>query len=279
MPPQTYSKVWRSARLGNSELLLARHCTHTFPRHTHDQYAIGVIEQGALGYFYRGENVVAAPGDINLCIPGEVHNGYPATSEGWTYRMFYFDTHLLEQVASEIAGYPRALPFFAGGTIADPAIAHQLRHLHMRLETGNTPALDIDTTLLAVLSQLVIRHADDQPAVTTLGQEQRAVTLVKDYLESHYAEGISLDDLARITHLSRFHLVRVFSETVGIPPHAYLRQVRVRRAKAQLRQGHTLTEVALATGFTDQSHLTRWFKRLWGITPGAYRNSVQDTTP
>lgn len=279
MPPQTYSKVWRSARLGNSELLLARHCTHAFPRHTHDQYAIGVIEQGALGYFYRGENVVAVPGDINLCIPGEVHNGYPAASTGWTYRMFYFDAHLLEQVASEIAGYPRPLPFFAGGTIADPAIAHQLRFLHMRLETGNTPALDIDTTLLAVLSQLVIRHADDQPAVTTTGQEQRAVMQVKDYLESHYAEDISLDDLARITHLSRFHLVRVFSETVGIPPHAYLRQVRVRRAKAQLRLGHTLTEVALSTGFTDQSHLTRWFKRLWGITPGAYRNSVQDITP
>ena len=93
----TTSKIWHVPRFRNLELLRARHVKHTFPLHTHERYAIGVIEQGALGFYYRGQNVVAAPGNINLCIPGEPHTGQPATSEGWTYRMFYFDVHTLQE--------------------------------------------------------------------------------------------------------------------------------------------------------------------------------------
>jgi AraC-like DNA-binding protein len=132
--------------------------------------------------------------------------------------------------------------------------------------------------LMSVLGQLMLRHADDYPQIVDVGQEQRIVAQVKEYLENHYAEEVTLDDLVRLTHLSRYHLIRVFSGSVGVPPHAYLRQVRIRRAKEQLARGAGITDVALAAGFTDQSHLTRWFKRLWGITPAVYRNSVQDTS-
>lgn len=70
-----------------------------------------MIEEGALGFFYRGENVVAAPGKINLCVPGEVHTGQPATPEGWCYRMLYFGTSVLEQVAADVADRPGSCPF------------------------------------------------------------------------------------------------------------------------------------------------------------------------
>ena len=62
---------------------------------------------------------------------------------------------------------------------------------------------------------------------------------------------------------------------MGVPPHAYLRQIRIAQAKKLLKSGLSLADVAQTVGFTDQSHLNRWFKRLWGITPGQYRNSVQ----
>ena len=87
---------------------------------------------------------------------------------------------------------------------------------------------------------------------------------------------MTLEQLSRLTGLSRYHLVRVFGESVGVPPHAYLRQVRVGRAKALLAAGCPVAEAAVATGFADQSHLHRWFKRLWGVTPGGYRKGVQD---
>ncbi len=105
------------------------------------------------------------------------------------------------------------------------------------------------------------------------------VACVKDYLEAHYGETVELADLSRETGLSRYHLVRAFGAAEGVPPHAYLRQVRLRHAKALLAAGEPIAGVAAATGFSDQSHLTRWLKRLWGLTPGEYRNSVQDGAP
>src|SRR5512145_2941085 len=108
-------KVWRIPRFSDLELLHGTNLTQSFPRHTHERYAIGVIEQGALGYFYRGEHVVALPGNINLCVPSEMHTGQPAGTEGWSYRMFYFDTATLQQVASDVADRPRQLPFFSSG--------------------------------------------------------------------------------------------------------------------------------------------------------------------
>lgn len=71
-----------------------------------------MIEEGALGFFYRGENVVAAPGKSNLCVPGEVHTGQPATPEGWCYRMLYFGTSVLEHVGTDVADRQGELPFF-----------------------------------------------------------------------------------------------------------------------------------------------------------------------
>ena len=272
----TESKVWRIPRFSDLELLRGQHLRHSFPRHIHERYAIGVIEQGALGFFYRGQNVVALPGNINLCIPGEAHTGQPAAAGGWTYRMFYFDIGILQDVASQIADRSRQIPFFQSGVIADLSMAQQLRQMHRQLEEGDTPLLEQETILLELLAQLINRHADDPPPISRVGQEPQAVTQLKQYIESHFDEDISLSSLAQLTHLSRYHLIRVFREAVGIPPHAYLRQVRIRRAKEMLASGQSIADVASATGFTDQSHLTRWFKRLWGFTPGQYRNSVQD---
>lgn len=272
------NKMWRLPGLGGAELLRARHQTQTFAPHTHEGYAVGVIEGGALGFFYRGENVTAPAGHINLCVPGEVHTGQPAAPSGWSYRMFYLDAGVLQRLCSELADRPRELPFFGPGVIDDTPLAQRIREVHGRLEDPTTPPLEQQTLVLDTLAQLIRRHADAPPTPARTGREPRAVSLVKRYLEDHHAEAVSLEQLAHLTQLSRYHLVRVFREAVGIPPHAYLRQVRVGRAKAMLAAGRPIAEVAFATGFTDQSHLHRWFRRLWGVTPGGYRNSVQDNS-
>lgn len=271
------TKVWRIPELRGLELLQAKYVAQSFPRHTHQRYAIGVIEDGALGFYYRGENVVASKGSINLCIPGEVHTGYSASEAGWAYRMFYFDPKLLQQAASEVADCSSPLPFFQSGVIQDNDLAQCFRRLHIKLEQQETSLLEQESLLIWTLAQMVLRYADDLPVLHKLGKEHLAVAKMKNYIESNYAENISIDHLTRIAHLSRFHLIRVFRDSAGMPPHAYLRQVRVQQAKNMLFSGKSIANIAAATGFADQSHLTRWFKRLWGFTPGQYSNSVQDT--
>lgn len=276
MPSFEYVKVWQKPGLWRSELLRATYITHVFPRHTHEQYAIGVIEAGALGFYYRGENVVAPRGSINLCIPGEVHTGYAAADGGWTYRMFYFDAQLLQRVASEMVGRPRDVPFFRSGVIHDEQLAQLIQRLHMKLATASTPAIEQESCLLWTLAQMIGRYADDPPTCSATQIDVERVKKIQGYIEDHYAQDISLDDLAQVVYLSPFHLVRMFRSVVGVPPHAYLRQVRVWRAKELLTQGKTIATAAAETGFVDQSHLSRWFKRFCGYTPGQYRKSIQD---
>jgi AraC-like DNA-binding protein len=106
------------------------------------------------------------------------------------------------------------------------------------------------------------------------------VQQVRAYLEAHYAANVSLEQLAALTNFSSFHLVRVFRTAIGLPPHAYLTQVRLRHAKRLLAAGLPIAQVAAEIGFTDQSHLARHFKQLAGVTPGQYaqgRKNVQDT--
>lgn len=213
--PSVNSKLWRVPGLGEVELLRAHHVTQSFPRHTHEGYAVGVIERGALGFFYWGENVVAASGHLNLCVPGEVHTGQPAAPAGWGYRMFYLDARVLERVAQDVADRPCGLPFFGSGVITDAPLAQRLRLVHLRLEQPDTPRLEQETLLLGVLAQLVRHHADAPPPTVHVGREPAAVGQVKRYLERHYAEEVSLEQLSRLTCLSRYHLVRDCKVVLG----------------------------------------------------------------
>ncbi len=269
-------KLWRIPHLVNLELLLATYLTQTFSRHSHEGFAIGVIERGALGFSYRGAKHVAPPGVINLANPGEAHNGYAASDLGWTYRMFYLDPVLLQQAASEVLGRTKDIPFFQAGVIQDSYLAGLIRHLHIILEKSEAPVLEQESRLLYLLTQLVIRYADDRFRLRPVGKENQSVKKIRDYIETHYAEEISLKQLVLIANLSPFHLIRVFRNEVGIPPHAYLTQVRVNRARALLAEGWPGALVAHETGFVDQSHLTRQFKRIMGFTPGQYSKSIQD---
>jgi len=269
-------KLWRLPELGSVELLRAHYVTQNFSRHTHDGFAVGVIERGALGFYYRGQNVVAPAGQVNLVNPDEAHTGHAATEQGWTYRMFYIDAALLQDAASELAGRQARMPFFTMGVLRDTTLAGAVHSLHAQLEAGHAPLLEIQSRFLEVLTLLVARHADAPPAQRPVGREPAAVSRAREYIDACYDENISVEQLASIANLSPYHFIRVFHRQLGMPPHAYLMQTRVRKAKALLEKGWRIVDAACDTGFVDQSHLTRHFKRTLGYTPGQYRNSVQD---
>lgn len=264
------STFWRDAAFNNLELLHATYVTHTFAPHIHESYAIGVIEHGVETFRYRGSTRIAPQGHVVLVNPGEMHTGSSATDDGWTYRMFYPDVALLRQAAASIMGRPVDIPFFPEPVVYDPLIATSLLHLHSTLATPTTTTLERESRFVWTLAHLVMRHADTHPGSPPLTQENASIQRVRAYLEEHHTENVSLEQLARLVNLSPFHLLRVFRETVGLPPHSYLTNVRVARARHLIAAARPLAEVASAVGFTDQSHLTRHFKALLGVTPGQY---------
>jgi AraC-like DNA-binding protein len=266
-----HSKLWQARHVQGLELLSARFFHHEFPRHTHGYFVIGINEAGNHGNFYRGGTQHIAPESIVLINPGEVHTGFTEGNETWCYRAFYPSVELVQTLAKELIGQTAAVPYFAEPIIYDADLFTMMLNAHRALEAAED-AMDCQVQWRTAISELIWRYLGRQSSPIPTGNEHRAVKAAKDFIDSCCTGEITLRQLSEVAQLSEFHLIRVFQRYVGVPPHKYLTQVRVEKAKKLLASGHSIADVALATGFADQSHFTRRFKGLMGITPGQYRH-------
>ncbi|MEB3211537.1 MAG: AraC family transcriptional regulator [Leptolyngbyaceae bacterium] len=276
--PKERVKFWRDPVLRDLEMLSATYVTYSFARHAHEGFGIAIVESGAMEFDYRGETYIAPPGSVVITDPEEMHTGHAVLETGWTYRTLLPAADWLQQAATELAERPRTLPYFSSPLIHDPVLSQRLIRLHQNLEQMPSP-LERESQFLWAMAQLVHRYGGDRPTVKAIGAEHRAVQTVRDYLMATYTTNISLNDLAALVDMRPLRLLRTFRKQVGLPPHAYLNQVRVHQAKRLIADGHPIIDAAIATGFTDQSHLHRHFKKLVGVTPGQYAQgckNVQD---
>jgi AraC-like DNA-binding protein len=271
-------EVKRISALPGTTLLHATFITQNFARHSHDGFAVGVIEDGVLEFTYRREKLAATPGRISLVNPDEPHDGHSATQTGWTHRMFYLEPKVLEQAAEQLRDKPVSLPFFQKGVIDDHDLATEIHALHIELSDMLLGRMEMESKMLHMLARFIKRHADRSYPVLKIGAEHRAVSTLKKMIEDLYFEDLSLQDYSNEVGLSPFHLIRVFKAQTGLTPHKYLCQIRVRRAEEMIKNGMPLVDAALNAGFVDQSHMNRHFKGIVGLSPGIYRNFLQDAS-
>lgn len=265
---------WRAPELGGLDLLHGSFTTHSFARHTHDTYSVGLLGRGAMTFDCQGSTHTLRPGLIGLIHPDEVHTGHAATTDGWTYRNFYPDVPLLQSAFTDAEEGASALPRLPI-VIDDPGLFQALVTAHRAFEE-RASSLACESLMRAALTRLVTRHAFHPPTLRTALNEPGALRLVRARLEDEFAQNVTLDELAAATGLNPFTLLRAFRRTYGLPPHAYQLQVRLRHAKRLLRQGETVVDAALLAGFADQSHLGRHFRRTFGVTPQQYRRGVNN---
>ena len=264
------AKFWLARDFDDMEMLRATYFKHRYVPHFHEEYAIGIMERGEEGFAYRRRDDWTAPeGTICAINPGEVHTGHATSKAGWTYRMFYPKVSVIMRALAGVIPETDQLPVFSKPIFHDDALFHQMRHLHETLEFSDDP-MEREAATLSTFATLILRHADFKARSNTEPDNPKAVQQAKAYIHANYMRNITLQELATVTHMSPYHLNRLFSQQIGLPPHAYLNQIRVDRARALLGEGMPIAEVAVHTGFSDQSHLTRRFKRVAGITPGRY---------
>ncbi|MER8222778.1 AraC family transcriptional regulator [Streptomyces sp. NPDC094143] len=265
---------WTRARLGRAgpplDLLTARFDRHTYAPHAHDEFTVGVTVGGSEVIAYRGGHIHSYPGSIVVLEPGEMHTGGPAASDGYAYQALYAEPALLAD--GTLGGGP---PHFRDPVLHDPELATALRAAHTDISACPDP-LEAESRLPWLLTALAHRHSTARAASATVPGAGHIARTVRDRLADELLEPPSLAALATDLGLSRYQLLRAFRTTMGVPPYAWLAQHRVSRARRFLESGLRPAEVAPLVGFADQAHLTRWFRRVLGVTPAAYRNSVQD---
>jgi AraC-like DNA-binding protein len=241
---------------------------HHFPRHSHDQFAIGTMTSGAQRSWSGIGRVQASAGDVIMSNPGEIHDGLPLDGNVRGWRMIYFDPDLVRQEIEEeiVGGVEIARP-----VVCDPLLARIFTHLFECLTNPKPDRLATEENLIRCLIYLLRRHGTARPSSRGASP---CVMKAKQLMDSAPEMSFSLAELAELTGVSRFQLLRGFAREIGITPHAYLVQRRVCLAQRLLAAGQTPAQVATQAGFADQSHLTRAFVRQLGITPARYRAAV-----
>lgn len=268
---QEQVKFWQIPELKNLELLWARFFTHTFPPHSHEEFTICIVRRGMLTVDYRHEHLTIPAGKIVIINPGELHTGSPLNEQGLQYRVFYPKAELMRTIASSLAGKPQDVPFFANNEIQDNRLMGLMTALHRNLEDEQSTLLEREVLFETAMERLISHYADAPLKIPPVKTNNQYVKEVRAYIEGHYADNISLRDLASVVNLERSYLLRLFKKSMGLPPYAYLNQVRINEAKKRLAAGTPIVDTALQTGFIDQSHLTNRFKSVFGLTPGQYQ--------
>ncbi len=259
------------------DVLQAAYYQQHFSRHTHDGYAFGIITSGTLDFSYRQQKWHALPGDINLVVPGEAHDGQAGDFHGWSYRMIYLPADILQDASYQSTGKDE-LPWFLPGCIQQSPLAQPLAALHTCLANPSIALLQKESALLHWLTAFIEQYNAQKLPCCKIGQEPQAISRTMDYLQNNFAASISLQDLAKIANLSPYYLLRSFEKSVGLPPHLYQQQLRIEKARELLARNQSPAQVALATGFADQSHFTRQFKKITGLTPAGYQKAISTAT-
>ncbi|NGN64993.1 AraC family transcriptional regulator [Streptomyces sp. A7024] len=252
-------------------LLTACFTEHRFAPHSHDEFSIGMWTGGLEVIDYRGGQMYAGPGTVVVLAPGEMHTGRPAGDDGYAYRAFYPRPELFTDGT-------RGAPHFTEGVFHDPELADRLTAAHREISRSADP-LEAESRVPWLLTALARRHGRAGTVRDALPGAGELARAVRDRLADSVLAPPSLADIGCELGLSRYQVLRVFRDAMGLPPYAWLAQHRVARARGLLEAGRTPAEAAALVGFADQAHLTRWFRRVMGVTPGAYRNSVQDGVP
>lgn len=260
--PRDRARFRRMPGFSAIDLMDASFRDHHFAPHTHDGLMLGIMREGAMRFLREGRVNEIGPGGITVINPGDVHTGGRCGGDRLVYTGIYAPQSILAK-----AGLGADV-WFADGVVNDAECWRRL----LRATAPQADPLAGQEDLLEGLF-LLGRHGDRRP----LGGERdcsASAARAIDYVHAHYAEAFTIDDLADLAGITPRHMIRSFRKATGMPPHAYLRQLRIGEARRLLERDLPIAEIALATGFADQPHFSKVFKQVTGTTPGRYRHDM-----
>lgn len=253
----------KDRHLEGVEICSVTDTTHIFPKHSHEEiYAISLMENGG-SYWYGSQksSSLVKPGNIAVINPGQLHSGEPVQSGRASYKMIYLNKSHFQKECR--------LPVFENLLNKDNSLPHLFKKLYHSIRTSSD-RLEKDIYLTDFIGTMMEKHMSPVLQPEKTGHENKALQVAADFLSADLEKRITLDEVSEVTGLSPYHFLRVFKKHTGITPHIYRTQKRIEKSKELILNGLSLSEVALGSGFTDQSHFTNTFRKYTGATPGQY---------
>ena len=256
-------RAWKPRLPGVREVLHARFREHAYPMHTHEDWTVFIVDEGAIEYDLDRHEHLAPSQLVSILPPGVVHDGRPGSSGGYRKRVLYVDTTVLPESLIGPAVDRPAIP--------DATLRAQVAALHDALACPDDE-FEAETRLELIAERIrASLGAPEPPSRATT--DRLAAEALRDYLDARLFEPLTLADAARHIGWSPAHAARAFATVFGIPPHAYVVGRRLDAARDRILSGQPLSEVASEVGFFDQAHLTRRFRRFLGTTPSRFAHA------
>lgn len=239
-----------------------------FPNHFHEFYVIGFVEGGKRHLWCKGREYDLTAGDLILFNPRDNHYCAPINGELLDYRAVNLQPAVLQRAAREITGRDY-VPHFTQNVVYQSDITHSLGELYDAI-LRKAPKMEKEEALFFLLEQVLREYAAPFDEEDTARPNPQVQALCR-YMEAHFSDNVTLDDLLSMTSFGKSYLLRSFTKQVGVSPYRYLQTVRLEKAKKFLEQGIAPIEAAAMAGFSDQSHFTNTFKSFTGLTPKQYQ--------
>jgi AraC-like DNA-binding protein len=262
-----YSTYFRPRGLPGIEALHARFVRHAYRPHSHPTWTVAMVERGAARFDLDATEQRAGQGELFVLEPESVHTGMAAVPEGWSYKVLYIEPQLLHDWDERDCSPPRAARWVV---FRDVALRAALDRAHLALLHAPGGSLEIDEAVLGAVAALRPHLRPGPPARGRDRAEHAAVRRARHHLRERWDQRVTLAELAAVSGVSRFELVRRFRELGAVTPHAFQTDLRIAEARRLLSAGVAPAEVAATCGFADQPHLSRVFKRAVGVSPGRY---------
>jgi AraC-like DNA-binding protein len=264
------SRFWRDPAVPFIEardVLDGRHVCYA--PHSHESFSIGAILSGQSTYLNGSARYRVEQGTVVVMNPGDVHACNPLQDRPWSYRMLYVDTPWLRQLQHDLGVSEQdALRPFATTHTTDARLFAGLNALYETLTDSHLEPLAKHSAAVDYFS--LVQQTLDPAAVSSVAVNDK-LERAADFIRTRCTSAVKLEDICSVVQLSPSYLIRAFKQHFGLTPHGYLTNCRIQFARAQLRRGREIAEVAQDAGFADQAHLQRVFKQHLAATPGHYR--------
>jgi AraC-like DNA-binding protein len=264
--------MWRPA--DDDRVLLMAGRTTGYAVEPRGDYVFGLVDGAPMVSMRGRERRTVTPGQVVAWDPSARHTG-TAVAGAWDSRLVVLAAADIAAIAGDPESPVPAAPSIPHPVLADPGLVAGFRRLHRAFDVPAS-RLTRDELLAGWLRAVLDRVAERRPGPPLTARDDRALRLATDYLAAHVERNVGLDELAAVAGIGKFRLVRLFRARVGQPPHAVALAHRIHRARRLVEAGEPIAAVAAATGFADQSHLHRHFRRSLGLSPGEYRRRFAD---
>lgn len=250
---------------GNIEIKKCTNSIHSSKAHFHNEISLGLVETGSCKSEIYGKAYELAEKTMLIIPPKLVHKCSPYDYKTWKFKMLYINCEWFKNAFNS-----DKLDMKFSCTRINQKMFGNVIELFQDIERNNI-SIEAETKLLQYVYKLMSSGNSDKYEKELLKRvNSKKIDLIKEYLNENYLRDITLDDIVKVSGISKYYLIRQFEESQGLSPHKYITNLRINHAKKLLKKAVDFTEIALESGFYDQSHFIKYFKEYTGVTPMKY---------